>query len=206
MQDQQNRPTHRGTIARVRRAAVPLALIFVAVWLLVGCLYLPSREKVSLTGTRQDFRELPGYDAARQPHVAGRFTRQSIEAVLGRPPYVSDNRRRAMYVIHIKSGVLIAPLCFTARDQTDKSVGLVLTYDESGRLAAWRKLEVDWSGGLEEPYGLNAGQALQQTSETLLLSDANYRDPNAPTPTTGTSVTGGRVADPDELKPNKAEQ
>jgi hypothetical protein len=184
----------------VRRAAVPLALIFVSLWLLVGCLYLPSREKVRLTGTREDFRELPGYDAARQPHVDGRFTRDSIEAVLGRPPYASQSGRRVMYVVHVKSGALIAPLCFTARDREDHCVGLVLTYDAAGRLTAWHKVEASWSGSLfDEPYGFDASQRLEDTSETFVLGQANFDDGGDTTRPSEPHV----IAGPDALVPTK---
>jgi hypothetical protein len=142
-----NRPNPRPRRGGLR-LAIPLLLIALSLWLLIGCIYLPTKEKVRLTGTTKDFRSLPGYAAGGEPQVAGRFTRERIEALLGRPPYVSDTRRSVMYVLHIKTGIFLAPLCFTARDWNDDCVGLVLTYDPSGRLLRWRRVAFRWPGML----------------------------------------------------------
>ena len=134
------RPAHRRL-----RIAMPLALIAVSLWLLVGCLYLPTGENVHLTGSKKDFRTLPGYDAEKTPVVAGRFTRDRIEALLGRPDYRSNNGRRVMYVLHASSGVWIMPLCFSIRAGTDETIGLVLRYDNGGTLQTWQQLRnMDW--------------------------------------------------------------
>jgi hypothetical protein len=130
----------RRAAGRGLRIAVPLTLIGVSLWLLVGCLYIPTGENVHLTGSKKDFRSLPGYDAGNQPRVAGRFTRERIEAFLGRPGYGSDNGRRVMYVLHASSGVWIMPLCFSIRAGTDETIGLVLRYDDRGTLQTWQQL------------------------------------------------------------------
>jgi hypothetical protein len=124
------------------RIAVPLALIVLSVWLLVGCLYLPTGENVHLTGSKKDFRSMPGYDSNQKPLVAGRFTRERIEAFLGCPNYLSDNGRRVMYLIHASSGVWVMPLCFSLRAGTDETVGLVLRYDERNTLESWQQFSL----------------------------------------------------------------
>jgi hypothetical protein len=163
---------------RQLRIVVPLTLIGISLWLLVGCLYIPTGENVHLTGSKKDFRTLAGYDTDKKPVAAGRFSRERIEAVLGRPPYISDNRKRVMYVIHVKTGVLIAPLCFTARDRNDDCVGLVLTYDARGQLMTWQKVVESASGNLiDQPYGITASLTLQQRAEDRALDAANLYGP-----------------------------
>ena len=182
-----------------RRLALPLGLIVLSLWLLVGCLYLPTGENVHLTGSKKDFRSMPGYDAAQKPRVAGRFTRRGIEGVLGRPPYASDNGRRVMYVIHVKTGLAFAPLCFTARDRSDDCVGLILSYDESDGLTGWRKLDMPvGEGQFGEPYGFDSAFTIRDNAEKGLLSRANQNDD-------GTSMRPATdVNASDVLKPAKA--
>jgi len=186
------------------RVAVPFALVGLSLWLLVGCLYLPTGENVHLTGSKKDFRSLPGDDAENKPHVAGQFTRGGNEAILGRPPYISDNRKRVMYVIHVKTGILIAPLCFTARDRNDDCVGLVLTYDASGHLTDWQKLDESASGNLiDQPYGITASLTLQRRAEARLLDDANSNGNQDSTPSLQPHVAKSPVGWLDQLSPNR---
>jgi hypothetical protein len=186
------------------RIAIPLVLVAFSIWLLVGCLYLPTGENVHLTGSKKDFRSLPGDDAENKPHVAGQFTRGGIDAILGRPPYISDNRKRVMYVIHVKTGMLIAPLCFTARDRNDDCVGLVLAYDVSGHLTGWQKLDESASGNqIDQPYGITASLTLQQRAEARLLDDANSNgNPNSTRPSQPHAATSP-VGWLDQLSPNR---
>ena len=130
-----------GSASRRLRITVPLALVGFLLWLLVGCLYLPTGEDVHLTGSKKDFRSMPGYDAGNKPQVAGRFTREGIEAVLGPPRYASDNGRRTMYVLHARSGIWVVPLCFTVSASRDDAIGLLLLYDERGTLVNWKELK-----------------------------------------------------------------
>ena len=187
-----------GSISRRLRILLPLGLIATSIWLLVGCLYLPTGENVHLTGSKKDFRRLAGYDAEKKPVVAGRFTRDRIEAVLGRPPYISDSGRRAMYVIHVKTGILIAPLCFTATDRNDQSVGLVLTYDAAGQLIRWQKVDsTSCENDLNGPYGVTAAAELQDRSEEWVLNDANRQLPGPTTdPTTNPTVEAAEILKP----------
>jgi hypothetical protein len=154
--------------------ALPFGMIAACLWLLVGCLYIPTSPHVDLTGSKKDFRPLAGYDAAKKPMIAGNFSRSAIEAVLGPPPYVSENGRYAMYVIHVKVGLLIAPLCFTARDRTNTAVGLLLRYGPTEQLEQWDRFDIMPPKLLDEPYGLGASEVQQASGERDLLQYVNY--------------------------------
>lgn len=164
-----------GSVRRRLRIGLPLALIAVSIWLLVGCLYIPTGLSVRLTGSKRDFRQMPGYDARRKPLVARRFTREGIEAVLGSPRYASDNGRRTMYVLHTGSGIWIVPLCFTMSASRDDAIGLLLVYDERGTLVSWKELK---ETGTYNPIKYNLSpEALSEFGVLDLADEISTRPP-----------------------------
>lgn len=161
-------------LARLARIVVPLALIAISLWALVGCLYIPTGDNIHLSGTKKDFREMVGVIGSHRPIIAGAIGRDRIEQLLGRPPFESDDRSRAMYVLHVKSNIIIFPACFTATDAEDTGIALLLAYDSDGRLSDWNRIEVP--GGFDPingPYGIPAGQAVQDRIDDELLFKAN---------------------------------
>jgi len=153
---------------------VPLALIAASLWLLVGCLYIPTPEIVYRTGSKKDFRPLVGEPGSGKPIVVGRISRAGVEALLGLPPYISSDGRRAMYVIHLDKDIVFMPLCFTFAHASDHAVGLILNFDEVGLLKSWEQLE----GGhelnpLADKPGITAGVWQALDAEERLLSLAN---------------------------------
>ena len=133
-------------VRRFRAIAWPLSLILAALWLLIGCLYIPTPQRLHLTGSHQDFRPLVGHAGSQKAIVERRISRAAVEALLGPPPYASANGRRLLYVIHLKNGIWIVPLCFTVASREDTAVGLLLDFDELGILNDWKR--IDHSGGL----------------------------------------------------------
>lgn len=156
------------------RIVLPFGLIAISLWLLVGCLYIPTGNNLHLTGTKKDFRSLVGESGSPGPIIAGAISRERVERLLGPPPFESDDHRRAMYVLHVKKGIAIWPACFTATDYSDTGIGLVLVYDLNGRLIHWNRIEAP--GGFNAmlgPYGIPAGQAVQDKLDDSLISQAN---------------------------------
>ena len=159
---------------RLTAILLPMSLIALSLWLLVGCLYVPTPTSMHLTGSTKDFRPLIGDEQSRKPIVAGRVTRAKVEAILGRPRFASRDRSRAMYVIHLKQGIITYLLCFTVTDYYDRGVGLLLTYDANGRLQSWRQIDnSDSFDELKGPYGLLAVKAVEDRVEEGLLAQAN---------------------------------
>jgi hypothetical protein len=130
------------TVPRRSRIAVlaPLAIIGISLWLLIGCIYIPTPKILHLSGSRQDFRPLVGNAGSDRPIVSRRISRAAVEAILGPPPFVSENRRRSLYVIHVKKDLWIMPLCFSVADINDEATGLLLNFDETGMLDDWKQL------------------------------------------------------------------
>jgi hypothetical protein len=149
--------------------------ILISLWLLVGCLYIPTGDNVHLSGTKKDFRPLVGQPGSHQPITAGSISRGQIERLLGPPPFQSDDHSRAMYVLHVKKGIIIFPACFTATDDADTGIGLLLIYGSNGGLLGWRRLESKrFFDPIEtDPFGIYAGQFVQSTVDDELIMDAN---------------------------------
>jgi hypothetical protein len=154
---------------------VPLALIAVSLWLLTGCLFIPTPNVVYRTGSKQDFRALIGEVGSGRPIVAGRISREEVEALLGPPPFASANRRRVMYVIHEKNGIWIFPLCFTATNNTDNAIGLLLNFDDRQVLQRWTELD-DGTAGFSfsdaRPYGPLAAFTIERRGTEGLKKQA----------------------------------
>ena len=155
-------------------ATLPLAIILASLWLLVGCLYIPTPERLHLTGSRQDFRPLVGRPGSQRAIVERRISRAAVEALLGPPPYASANGRRLMYVIHLKKGVWIMPLCFTVASGQDKAIGLLMDFDKTGMLMDWERLEDVGSLRLvpDSNFGLDAEARIQSSTESNLANAA----------------------------------
>lgn len=171
----------------------PLAIIGISLWLLIGCVYIPTPTSLHLTGSTKDFRSMVGVPGSQKPIVARRISRAAVWAVLGPPPFASDNRRRLMYVIHERSGILIMPLCFTIRSNSDQAIGLVLTFDETGMLQDWEQLDAH--------NGVYLGTEFA-TAESVLWSKANGRPSTGRIAATRSSETptSGSYSGPWQLK------
>ena len=152
---------------RFRRTAIlPVAITLASLWLLIGCLYIPTPQRLRLTGSKKDFRPLVSYEDTHKVIVPRRISRAAVEALLGPPPFESVNRRRLLYVIHLKKGIWIMPLCFTVISNEDKAVGLLLNFDDRGMLEYWEQIEA--TGGAR--YGPGASGETEKSAETRLVN------------------------------------
>jgi hypothetical protein len=167
---------------------LPIALIIIPLWLLIGCLYIPTGEMVYRTGSKKDFRPLVGNAGGDKPIVVGRISRAGVEAILGSPPYSSSNGRRVMYVMHVKKGVWIMPLCFTASNGTDQAIGLVLTYDKAAMLRSLKQSDVEFEQvvlmGIHQFFGPSGAFDMQKAVEMELLRQVNSPASSGSMPTT----------------------
>jgi hypothetical protein len=158
---------------------LPILLIVIPLWLLIGCLYIPTGEMVFSTGSKQDFRSLVGSPDGSKPIVAKRISRAGVEAILGPPPYASSNGRRVMYVIHTKKDIWILPLCFEVTSDRDNAIGLLLNFDKMGLLERWDRLDAS-GDGLLILGGPGANWALQENAENNLLRKVESGNEHAP--------------------------
>ena len=92
----------------MRRALLPLALIFAGVALLSGCIYVPIPER-TVYGTNVGARVGPANSS--KPVRIGRISRNDVLRVLGEPAQMSPNGRELTYTWGVQTGVWVWPLC-----------------------------------------------------------------------------------------------
>lgn len=136
----------------VRHVLMPGALLAVGVWLLAGCIFIPTFNKVD-KGDR-NYSKKVGDAGSRKPLRVGRATRDQVMRLLGPPELVSPDGRRAAYEWHVTNGIWIFPLCFRAVVQRGERT-LFLDFDESGVLRGFHISKIDGNFVWGEPYGLD---------------------------------------------------
>ena len=117
-------------MTRRTRLALPVALIAIGVWLLAGCVFIPSFDK---TIRGRNVSKYVGSDKQKRPIRLHAATRDDVLRVLGEPRYASPDRTRIAYEWDVRNGYWVWPLCFAAYAQEGKRV-LLLTFDEGGVL------------------------------------------------------------------------
>jgi hypothetical protein len=129
------------------RMLTALAMIVIGVWVLAGCIYVPTPEQK--VGPEKDFRGLTGDPQSNKPIRAGAVTRSQVIAMLGKPTLVSADGRRLGYAIETHTGIGIWPLCFSAGTYTATGYAIRLKFDEQGNLLSYEaKKAEDTPGGL----------------------------------------------------------
>lgn len=114
------------------RLAVPAAIVAGLVTVMVGCLPIPTGDRLTLTGTKQDFRPLVAEARPTPRSEAGGLTRAGIERVLGPAPYQSPNGLRVVYTMRASNGLWVIPLCFVARSMQRKTIAVEFVYSPDG--------------------------------------------------------------------------
>ncbi|HEY8668808.1 MAG TPA: hypothetical protein VIL86_19330 [Tepidisphaeraceae bacterium] len=112
---------------RASRITLAVALLAVGITLLVGCLYIPTPEKLY---SGPDFRKQVGKENSNKPIRVG-VSRDDIERLLGKPPYSREQGRVVGYVMETINGYSIWPLCAMAMPEYKLRM-LRLEYDEHG--------------------------------------------------------------------------
>src|SRR5882724_9550306 len=103
-----------GSTLRIRRLAIPSLLAICGVWLLVGCIYLPIPEH-QIDSKQKDFRGLLGDADSRRPIRPRHITRGEVVAILGPPPFATQDGRSIAYTVKTENGLFIWPTCFVVQ-------------------------------------------------------------------------------------------
>jgi hypothetical protein len=127
------------TGTRIRSIIVPAALAAVGVWLLVGCLYVPTFGPV-ISG--KDAAKAVGAAGSKRPLRTGQASVADVRRVLGEPPFASDDGRVLAYPWTVRNGLAVWPLCFAAYPVRGQRT-LVLRFDANGFLQSFRVLMQD---------------------------------------------------------------
>ncbi len=97
-----------------RSIFIPAVVVVVLVWLMVGCLYIPTSNQVNYSPGHLDFRPyLSRADDAGWISV-GRITRGEVIAMLGTPSLASVDGTAVGYVFEERHGLWVWPQCFAA--------------------------------------------------------------------------------------------
>jgi len=138
-----------------RGIILPTMVLLPLIAVMVGCIYIPTWERVDLGDTRRDFRPIVK-TTSKYPLLIGMTTRADIEKVLGPPPFSTLDGHHVVYVIEARRGFWTAPLCFFLlnRDAHTEQIGLDIDYRPNGILSSYRviKREIDQGPPLPIDY------------------------------------------------------
>lgn len=112
------------------RILPPLFLIALGLWLLSGCIYIPTFDSVKQG--RNASKEV-GDARSKKPLRVGLASRDEVLRILGQPPLITEDRSKFAYTWEVTRGVWIMPLCFDTRSIEGHRM-LVLSFDSAGIL------------------------------------------------------------------------
>jgi hypothetical protein len=118
----------------VKKGLPPAIIAAVGVWLLAGCVFIPTFNK-RIHG-REVTRDV-GKENSKKPLRLGRATRDDVLRLLGDPPYWSPDGRRVAYTWTVLNGIWVWPLCFDSFNQEEART-LILTFDADDTLVSYR--------------------------------------------------------------------
>ena len=119
---------------RFPKALAPVLLAALGVWLLVGCLYIPTFNR-RVSG--RDVSPEVGDERSKRPVRVNHATRADVVKVLGQPMLTSYDGRRVAYHWTTMHALWVWPLCFQAYPENETRT-LVLTFDEGDTLSAYQ--------------------------------------------------------------------
>jgi hypothetical protein len=133
------------------RLVMPATLAGVGVYLLVGCIYIPTFNGVK---TGKNYSKLVGDAKSRKPVRVGRSTVEDALRILGVPFSRKGDGEALAYTWTVQTGVAVWPLCFHAESMQGYRT-LVLRFDANRRLASYEILKTNEPfldfGGTSQP-------------------------------------------------------
>jgi hypothetical protein len=114
-----------------RCVLLPSVLALLGLWMLVGCFYIPGRDK--MLGGGANPRTLVGGAKSDRPLRVGVATRDDVHDTLGLPTQVAAGGRYWVYRWGTQSGSWLMPLCFTA-EPAWRRYRMWLEFADTGRL------------------------------------------------------------------------
>ena len=133
-----------------QRLLLPATLAGVGVYLLVGCIYIPTFKGVK---SGKNYYKLVGDAKSRKPVRVGRSTLEDALRILGAPFSRKGDGEALAYAWTVQTGVAVWPLCFHAESMQGYRT-LVLRFDATRQLASYAILKTN------EPC-LNFGGVMQ---------------------------------------------
>jgi hypothetical protein len=123
----------------IRLIVIPAALALLGVWLLAGCVYIPTFGKV-VRG--KDVSSVVGRPNSPKPIRLDRSTRDDVLRQFGTPMFASESGQALAYSWKVQNGVAIWPLCFTGYAVEGERT-IVLRFDNAGILRSREVLKAN---------------------------------------------------------------
>ena len=114
---------------------LPIVLILSGVYLLVGCIYIPT---FGLSKDGKDFRGLVGEARSHRQIRPGNATRSLVIQLLGEPKLASSDGLTIAYELSTMDGYVIWPLCFDQSSAVKTRYLLRLKFNSGGRLESYQ--------------------------------------------------------------------
>jgi hypothetical protein len=121
---------------QIARLLLPLALLALMLWLLVGCFYMPWFEHPIANNARNvDFRPMLADEwHTDRPIRVGSVTRHQVIQLLGAPKLAAVDRSAFVYDFQTVNAFWVWPLCFAAEPANGRLYVAVLSFDDAGML------------------------------------------------------------------------
>jgi hypothetical protein len=160
---------------RGRRLLLPLILLGIGTYLLIGCIPIPGSHKPR--GNQRPESYIGGATSSK-PLRLGYSTLADVSGLLGQPRFVSVATGDAVYAYTVNTVTLIWPLCFYADPQYDARF-LVVHFGSDGRLERYTVYKTLDKVRQTVP---DLGPALPPVQRNMTVSPKPpaTNDPNAP--------------------------
>jgi hypothetical protein len=147
---------------------LPVLVLVLLVWLMVGCIYVPSLNQVNYARGHQDFRPFLGASGDGRPIAVGHVARGQVIALLGTPALASTDGSAIGYVFEERHGYWVWPQCVAAGTAQYTVHALRLDFDGQGVLKGCRTAVRDC---LVAPGDVGLWRASPEVCESELLED-----------------------------------
>ena len=144
----------------IHRFLIPGSLVIVGVWLLVGCIYVPT---FNVTVSGKDATKSVGATGSGKKLQPGRGTRENVQQVLGKPYFATSDGRFWVYSWERRKGIQVWPLCFTGGPEDD-SFAMTLEFGADGVM---RDFELEQ--GLKRGYLFSVADADQFVPTRVMI-------------------------------------
>ena len=118
----------------MQRFVLPLGLLFIGVYVLVGCIYIPTFN--ATTGAKDARNYVGAANEATKPLKLGMSTRANVHKVLGKPFFRTTDGRFVVYSWKKQKGLLVYPQCFSALPEA-RAFAMTLEFDSEGVLRSF---------------------------------------------------------------------
>lgn len=122
----------RSQLCRARRIALPFGLLALGVWLLNGCIYIPTFNR---TVEGKNLRNKVGSAHSHRPVKIGVSTAHDVVRELGKPYRQTEDGRVLCYTWKTQAAATVWPLCFDYYS-IDRWQTLVLRFNDKGVLSS----------------------------------------------------------------------